>query len=58
MTRKLLLLAIVLTAALALQARKWTPAEVRNVIRKVNTYWQQNNKAEVRAFWDNAAYHT
>ena len=41
-----------------MQARKWTPAEVRNVIRKVNTYWQQNNKAEVRAFWDNAAYHT
>ena len=28
------------------------------IIDKVNTYWQANNKAEVRAFWDNAAYHT
>ena len=58
MTRRLLLLTIFLAATHALQARKWTPAEVRDVIRKVNTYWQQNNKAEVRAFWDNAAYHT
>jgi rhamnogalacturonyl hydrolase YesR len=24
----------------------------------VNTYWQTNNPAETRAFWDNAAYHT
>lgn len=58
MTKKLSLLAIILWATLSLQARKWTPAEVRDVIRKVNTYWQQNNKAEVRSFWDNAAYHT
>ena len=28
------------------------------MIRKVNTYWQTNNPAEVRSFWDNAAYHT
>ena len=28
------------------------------IIDLVNTYWQNNNKAEVRAFWDNAAYHT
>ena len=25
---------------------------------RVNNYWQNNNPAEVRAFWDNAAYHT
>ena len=56
--RKLLLLTLVLLAAGSLQARQWTPEQVRQVIRKVNTYWQQNNKAEVRAFWDNAAYHT
>ena len=49
---------IFLAATHALQARKWTPDEVRDVIRKVNTYWQENNKAEVRSFWDNAAYHT
>lgn len=32
--------------------------EVRAIIDKVNTYWQSNNAPEVRAFWDNAAYHT
>lgn len=32
--------------------------EVRNIIDKVNTYWQKNNKPQVRSFWDNAAYHT
>ncbi len=56
--RRLLLLTFTLTIVLTLGARRWTPGEVRNVIRKVNTYWQQNNKAEVRSFWDNAAYHT
>ena len=56
--RKLLLRTLTLLAAGSLQARQWTPEQVRQVIRKVNTYWQQNNKAEVRAFWDNAAYHT
>lgn len=34
------------------------PDEVLRLIRKVNDYWQINNKAESRAFWDNAAYHT
>ncbi|WP_166336709.1 glycoside hydrolase family 88/105 protein [Sphingobacterium chungjuense] len=27
-------------------------------IRSVNTYWQQNNKPQNWAFWDEAAYHT
>jgi len=53
-----LLLPIALLCALTMQARKWTDAEVKDVIRRVNTYWQANNPAEVRAFWDNAAYHT
>jgi rhamnogalacturonyl hydrolase YesR len=44
--------------AMTLQAREWTTDEVRDIIKKVNTYWQSNNLAEVRAFWDNAAYHT
>ena len=35
-----------------------TAAQVKDIIRQVNTYWQTNNKAEVRSFWDNAAYHT
>ena len=28
------------------------------IITRVNNYWQQNHKPEVRAFWDEAAYHT
>jgi len=53
-----LLLPLCLLAAAAVQAKQWTPDQVKKVIRRVNTYWQQNNKAEVRSFWDNAAYHT
>ena len=28
------------------------------IITKVNDYWQQHHKPEVRSFWDEAAYHT
>ena len=28
------------------------------IINSVNGYWQENNKPEVRSFWDNAVYHT
>ena len=52
------LLALCVFAAAVVQAKQWTPNQVKDVIRRVNTYWQQNNKAEVRSFWDNAAYHT
>jgi len=45
-------------AAAPVKAKQWTPDQVKDIIRKVNTYWQTNNKAEVRSFWDNAAYHT
>ena len=55
--RKLLLF-LCLAATATMQARQWTPNQVKDVIRKVNTYWQTNNKPEVRSFWDNAAYHT
>lgn len=41
------------------RAKTLSPAEeARKIIDKVNTYWQSNNKPEVRSFWDNAAYHT
>ena len=53
-----LLFAIAILSAFTLQAKKWKTAEVKDIIRKVNTYWQTNNPAEVRSFWDNAAYHT
>jgi hypothetical protein len=49
---------ICLFMAFTLQAKEWTPDEVKEVIRRVNTYWQTNHPAEERAFWDHAAYHT
>lgn len=49
---------ITLTTLLTAHAQTWTKTQVLDVINKVNTYWQSNNPAEVRAFWDNAAYHT
>lgn len=53
-----LLFAIALLSTFTLQAKIWKINEVKDIIRKVNTYWQINNPAEVRSFWDNAAYHT
>ena len=58
MTMKKVLFIICLFTAMIVEARQWTADEVKDVIRKVNTYWQENNPAEVRAFWDHAAYHT
>ena len=49
---------VCLFASMAVEARQWTADEVKGIIKKVNTYWQTNNPAEVRSFWDNAAYHT
>ena len=56
--RKIILTAFVALAALGAQAKGWTQEQVDATIVKVNNYWQQHNKAEVRSFWDNAAYHT
>ena len=53
-----LLTTICVFSVLTLQAKQWTGEEVKEMIRKVNSYWQANHPAEVRAFWDNAAYHT
>ena len=56
--KRILLLLICLFTLTTSQARRWKTQEVKSIITKVNTYWQQNNPAEGRAFWDNAAYHT
>ena len=56
--RRILLLSVAFVSMLTVQARNWTTDEVEAIIRKANTYWQTNNPAEVRSFWDNAAYHT
>ena len=58
MPMKNVALFIMLISSLCIQARQWTAGEVKEIIRQVNTYWQKNNPAKVRAFWDNAAYHT
>lgn len=47
-----------LLCSLPLSAKTWTADQVKEFITRVNTYWQQNNKAETRSFWDPAAYHT
>ena len=44
--------------SLPIPAKTWTADQVKELITRVNTYWQQNNKAETRSFWDPAAYHT
>ena len=49
---------ICVCSAVALQAKQWTGDEVMDILSQVNTYWQTNHPAEVRAFWDHAAYHT
>ena len=57
--RKLLticLLSLIATTAMAAYNAK--AHKVLAIIDRVNTYWQANNSAEVRSFWDNAAYHT
>ncbi len=65
--KQLLLSTILLCAAIASSAqddasRQWTPASGKpstaDIIVKVNDYWQQHHKPEVRSFWDEAAYHT
>jgi rhamnogalacturonyl hydrolase YesR len=53
--RKPILTVLFIWAATAVAAQS---SSVEEIIRKVNTYWQTNHPAEVRAFWDNAAYHT
>ncbi|MBR4845935.1 MAG: glycoside hydrolase family 88 protein, partial [Bacteroidaceae bacterium] len=58
--KKILLSAGLLLMMLPIMAAKQNKEaqEVRKIIDKVNTYWQTNNKPDVRSFWDNAAYHT
>ena len=56
--RNILTLFLIIISSVSLQAKTWTAEEVEALIRRVNNYWQQHNPAEVRAFWDHAAYHT
>ena len=58
MRRDFVLIVSLLWLLSSADAKKMTADDVINTILRVNTYWQTNNKAEVRAFWDHAAYHT
>ena len=40
------------------QAVETVPPPTAEIIAKVNDYWQSTHKPQVRAFWDEAAYHT
>ena len=57
MIKKLLLPLLLLCSMTGFAATKESQA-VRDIITKVNNHWQSTNPAEVRSFWDNAAYHT
>jgi rhamnogalacturonyl hydrolase YesR len=56
--RKTLLALLALCLVQTAWARRWTVDDVKSAVAKVNNYWQANNPAAVRSFWDNAAYHT
>jgi rhamnogalacturonyl hydrolase YesR len=56
--KKLTILILTALLTLSAHARSWNQEQVAKLITRVNNYWQQNNKAEVRSFWDPAAYHT
>ncbi len=59
----LLLLAMVLLVSCSSltknqKAVSTTKEQELQTINLVNDYWQNNNSANVRSFWDHAAYHT
>ena len=58
--KKTLISAMLIMVFLPLSAATYSKKaqKVIGIIDRVNTYWQSNNAAEVRSFWDNAAYHT
>ena len=47
-----------LAICLPVSAKQSESEQVRGLIDKVNKHWQAENSPQVRAFWDNAAYHT
>ena len=61
--KKLTLLLIGLAVCFTVDAKRkkrtvMKPLTTIEMITKVNDYWQTNHEAEVRSFWDEAAYHT
>jgi len=54
------MLLLSLTAGARSRKKRPEPRELTTIeiITKVNDYWQQHHSPNVRAFWDEAAYHT
>lgn len=50
--------AVVLLFAIATKTTAQTKETVLTQLNLANAYWQTNNKPQVRAFWDHAAYQT
>ena len=55
---KILFLLLFLTSPAVNAQNQESKEDVLEMLNRANTYWQNNNKPEVRAFWDHAAYHT
>ena len=65
MKRTLIVLVLALLMIPSAEARSRKKQAVQSptlstieMITRVNDYWQQNHRPQVRAFWDEAAYHT
>ena len=54
----LMLLSLTTEAKSRKQRPEPKPLSTIDMIIKVNDYWQQHHKPQVRSFWDEAAYHT
>ena len=53
----MLILAVLLSGC-ASQRNLTDVNQTLNIIRKANDYWQSTHPAQIKQFWDNAAYHT
>lgn len=52
---------VMIPSAVDAKAKKKQPAKqltAMEIVTKVNNHWQENNKPEVKAFWDDAVYFT
>ena len=56
--KKSIILWGIMLAVMPLWAKQETPESIVEIIQRVNNNWQSRHQPEVRAFWDDAAYHT
>ena len=56
--KRVLLTLLCSVMSLSLSAKSMTSSDVKEIVSRVNNYWQSNNKPEKTFFWHQAAYHT